>query len=277
MVRNIMTTSQPVEAYPGAQSITRAIAILKRFDDRHQEWGLSELSEHVGLNKTTTHRVLAALESEGLITRNPVSGGYRLGLELVALGGAALRATELHTVARPEMERLAHESGIAVSLEVLNRNQMLVLDEVTSREPAGAPRDMGMRLPLHATSTGKLLLAYRPAAEVDAYLATPLLSLTPQTVTEPAHLREALQQIRRQGYAIAREELEVGFIAMAAPIYDYTNNVIAALSLGGPRIGITEERLPELIAQLQIAARTISRQLGYRPGVGVLPGALHGK
>lgn len=262
-----MTTSHLVEAYPGAQSITRAIAVLKSFDDRHPEWGLSELSEHVGLNKTTTHRLLAALESEGFITRNPISGGYRLGLELVALGGAALRANDLHTVARPEMERLTQESGIAVSLEVLNRGQMLVLDEVTSREPAGAPRDMGIRLPLHATSTGKLLLAYRPEAEREQYLQTPLLALTLHTITEPAQLREALSQICQQGYAVTREELEVGFMAMAAPIYDHTNNVVAALSMGGPRIGITEERLPDLIAQLQIAARVISRQLGYRPGV----------
>lgn len=148
---------------------------------------------------------------------------------------------------------------------------MLVLDEVSSRTPAGAPRDMGMRLPLHATSTGKLLLAYRPEAEVEKYLQTPLPALPAQTMTEPAQLREALSQIRQQGYAVASEELEVGFIAMAAPIYDYTNHVVAALSLGGPRIWITEERLPNLIAQLQIAARTIARQLGYRPGLGAAP------
>jgi DNA-binding IclR family transcriptional regulator len=273
----MMTDFQPLEPYPGAQSITRAIAILKAFDDRHPEWGLSELSEYVGLNKTTTHRLLAALESEGLIARNPVSGGYRLGLELVALGGAALRATDLYATARPEMERLAQTAGAAVALEVLNRGRVLVLDEVTNRGPAGAPRDMGVRLPLHATSTGKLLLAYRSEAEREKYLQTPLLALTAQTVTEPAQLRAALSQIRQQGYAVTREELEVGFMAMAAPIYDYTNDVIAALSLGGPRIGITEERLPELIAQLQIAARAISRQLGYRPGFGVSPVAPHGK
>lgn len=263
-----MTTLQTGEAYPGAQAISRAIALLKAFDDGHPEWSLSELSEQAGLNKTTTHRLLAALESDGLIARNPISGGYRLGLELVALGGAALRATELHAIARPEMERLAQEAGAAVSLEVLNRGQVLVLDEVANRGPAGAPRDMGMRLPLHATSTGKLLLAHRPAVEIDSYLQTPLPALTPQTVTEPAQLQVALAQIRRQGYAITHGELEVGFSAIAAPIHDYTNNMIAAISIGGPQIWLTEERLPTLIALLQVAARTISRQLGYRPGMG---------
>jgi len=263
-----MADLQPLDPYPGAQSITRAIALLKAFDDRHVEWGLSELSEEVGLNKTTTHRLLAALESEGLIARNPISGGYRLGLELVALGGAALRATDLHATARWEMERVAQEAGAAVSLEVLNRGQVLVLDEVTSRGPAGAPRDMGVRLPLHATSTGKLLLAHRPEAEIGTYLQTPLPALTPQTITDPVQLQETLAQIRQQGYALTREELEVGFSAIAAPIHDYTNNIVAAISIGGPCIWLTEERLPSLIALLQVAARTISRQLGYRPGSG---------
>lgn len=265
-----MSETQPIEAYPGAQSISRAIAILKAFDDRHPEWSLSELSEQVGLNKTTTYRLLAALESEGCIVRNPISGGYRLGVALVALGGVALRSTDLYTVARPEMERLAQETGTAVSLEVLNRGQALVLDEVTSRGPAGAPRDMGMRLPLHATSTGKVLLAHQPPAESEQLLRRPLFALTEKTITAPEQLAQELQQIRAQGYAITREELEVGFVATAAPIYDHTNTVIAALSLGGPRITLTEDRLPELIALLQVAARTISRRLGYRPGAGSL-------
>lgn len=258
--------TQTVDAYPGAQSITRAIVLLKAFDDRRPEWGLSELSEHVGLNKATTHRLLAALENEGLIARNPVSGGYRLGLELVALGGCALRSTELHPVARPEMERLAQESGVAVGLEVLNRGQMLVLDEVASRGPAGAPRDMGMRLPLHATSTGKLLLAYAAEAVIEQVLRTPLAPLTAKTITDPAVLAAELDQIRTQGYAVAREELEVGFVAVAAPIYDHSGAVIAAVSIGGPRLTLTEDRLPDLVAALQVTARRISRQLGYRPG-----------
>lgn len=254
------------DVYPGAQSIARAIAILKAFDDRHPEWGLSELSEYVGLNKTTTHRLLAALESEGLITRDPFSGGYRLGLELVALGGCALRSNDLHMIARPEMERLAQESGAAVALEVLNRGQVLVLDEVASRGPAGAPRDMGVRLPLHATSTGKLLLAYSIPSAITEFLQTPLAPLTAKTITEPAQLAQELAQIRTQGYAVAREELEVGFVAVAAPIYDHTGSVIAAVSIGGPRLALTEERLPTLVAALQVTARRISRQLGYRPG-----------
>jgi DNA-binding IclR family transcriptional regulator len=258
--------NQLADSYPGAQAIARAVAVLKAFDDRHPEWGLSDLSEHVGLNKTTTHRILAALESEGLIARNPISGGYRLGLELVALGGAALRATELHSIARPEMERLAHESEAAVSLEVLNRGQTLVLDEVTNRGPAGAPRDMGGRLPLHATSTGKLLLAYRSQDEVRRLLQRPLTPLTARTITDPTQLAQALTQIRAQGYAVAREELEIGFVAVAAPLHDHSGAVVAAISIGGPLLTMTEERLPALVASLQITARAISRQLGYRPG-----------
>jgi len=149
---------------------------------------------------------------------------------------------------------------------VLNRGQVLVLDEVANRGPAGAPRDMGVRLPLHATSTGKLLLAYRAPDEVRQVLQMPLTPLTAKTLTDPTQLGQKLVQIRDQGYAVAREELEVGFVAVAAPIYDHTGSVIAAVSIGGPRLTLTEEQLPGLIAALQVTARAISRQLGYRPG-----------
>lgn len=254
------------ESYPGAQAVSRAIAVLRAFDDRHPSWGLGELSEYLGLNKTTTHRLLAALESEGLIERATPGGAYRLGPELIALGGSALRSHELRTLARPEMERLALEVGEAVALEILHDGQTLLLDEVSNRAIAGVPADVGSRLPLHATSTGKLLLAYQPPASQEELLNRELAALTPQTMTAAPTLRAALAQIRQQGYAQSSEEFEVGFVAIAAPIYNHTGTVVAALGIGGPVLRLTESLMPGLIAAVQVAARQISRTLGYRPG-----------
>lgn len=254
------------ESYPGAQAVSRAIAVLRAFDDRHPSWGLGELSEYLGLNKTTTHRLLAALESEGLIERATPGGVYRLGPELIALGGSALRSHELRTLARPEMERLAQEVGEAVALEILHDGQTLLLDEVSNRAIAGVPADVGSRLPLHATSTGKLLLAHQPPERLAAHLDQALPQLTAQTITDPLELSAALAQIRQQGYAQSKEEFEVGFVAVAAPIYNHTGAVVAALGIGGPALRMTEEQLPKLIAALQVAARQLSRTLGYRPG-----------
>ena len=164
--------SHTTEAYPGTQAVARAIALLKAFSDTQPEWGLRELAQATGLNKTTAFRLLAALEAERLVMRNPLSGGYRLGVDLIALGGCAMRSNPLRAVSRPVLEDLAQECDESASLEVLIDQLVLIVDEVSSRHPMGMSQDVGSRLPPHATATGKLLLAHRPAADLDSYLSS---------------------------------------------------------------------------------------------------------
>lgn len=260
-----MPAARIVETYPGAQSVSRAVALLKSFDDVHPEWSLGELSERLALNKTTTHRLLAALEGEGLIMRS-ATGNYQLGAEMIALGGCAMRVNDLRVVSRPMMEVLTQEIGETVSLEVFSKGQVMILDEVSSREPMAVTQNVGSRLPLHATSTGKLLLAYASDGVVDDVLGQPLPALTPATMIEPGELRRELDEIRAHGYATTQDELDIGFMAIAAPIYDQTRTVVASLSVGGPILRMDTAGFSEMVAALQVAARRISRQLGYRPG-----------
>ena len=264
-IMSLDSEPQTIETYPGAQAVSRAIALLKAFDDAHAEWSLAEISDYVNLNRATTHRLLAALESEGLIQRN-TTGHYRLGHELIGLGGCAMRASELREAARPELETLARETGETAVLEVLAKRHTLIIDEVSDRDPLGISQDIGARLPIHATSTGKLLLAHRPPAEIDEHLQGALAAVTPRTITDPAALRAQLDEIVARGYAVADGELDVGFIAVAAPVYDAGRAVVAAVSVGGPALRIPPERRPEIVASLQVTARRISRRLGYRPG-----------
>jgi IclR family transcriptional regulator, acetate operon repressor len=254
------------DVYPGAQAVTRALALLKTFGGSRPEYTLGELAQATGLNKTTAHRILAALEQEEFVTRNPRTGAYRLGAELIALGSIAVRTHDLRTVARPTLEELAAATGETTTLEVLSQRQALVLDEVSSRFLVGTTQDVGSRLPLHATSTGKLLLAHAPTAEIEAVLAGPLAQLAPCTVTDPQALAAQLDAIRRAGYAVAQEELEPGFVAIAAPIHDAARTVIAAISVGGPSLRLHGERIAAVTAAVQEGARAISRQIGYRPG-----------
>jgi DNA-binding IclR family transcriptional regulator len=260
------TESQATESYPGTQAVARAIGLLKVFSDAQPEWGLSELAQVTRLNKTTAFRLLAALEAEGLVMRNPLSGGYRLGVELVALGGCAMRSNPLRAMSRPVLESLAQECDEAATLEVLAGSHVLIVDEVSSRHPMGMSQDVGSRLPAHATATGKVLLAHMDADALAAALRLPLAQLTEATVTDPVRLRAQLEQIRRQGYAITSGELEPGFVAVAAPVYERDRQVAAAISIGGASLRLTPERLPEVAALVQMAARQISRQLGYWPG-----------
>src|SRR5262245_60854551 len=122
-----MTTQ---EAVPGTQTVMRAVALLKAFTDAQPQMGLTELSRAVGLNKTTTYRLLAALEHEGLVAQDARGGAYHLGPEAIALGARALRATDLRAAARPELEALARETGETADLEILDGAEVLVADEV---------------------------------------------------------------------------------------------------------------------------------------------------
>lgn len=272
MVNAQEVESQTTESVPGTQAVARAIGLLKVFTDAQPEWGLSDLAQVTRLNKTTAFRLLAALEAEGLVMRNPLSGGYRLGVELVALGGCAMRSNPLRAMSRPVLESLAQECDEAATLEVLANTHMLagshvlIVDEVSSRHPMGMSQDVGSRLPAHATATGKVLLAHLPADDLAALLRQPPVQLTEATITDVAYLRTQLEQIRRQGYAITSGELEPGFVAVAAPVYDRERQVVAAISIGGARLRLTPDRLPAVTALVQMAARQISRQLGYWPG-----------
>lgn len=245
--------------------MSRAIALLKAFDDVHPEWSLSELCDQLGLNKSTTHRILAALESESLVRRTD-GGSYRLGPELIGLGGCALRANEVRRAARTELEALARSTNETVTLEILSGRHVLILDEVSHRDLLGMTQDIGARLPLHATSSGKLLLAYLPQAERNNLIAPPLAALTPHTITDVDELHRQLEQIVAQGYATASGELDLGFVAAAAPVYNAEHKVTATVSVGGPALRLTPANMPEVTAALLVTARRISRNLGHRPG-----------
>lgn len=257
---------QATESYPGTQAVARAIGLLKVFSDAQPEWSLADLAQVTKLNKTTAFRLLAALEAEGLVMRNPLSGGYRLGVELIAMGGTAMRSNPLRAASRPILVTLAEQCGEAATLELLVESYVLVVDEVASNHPMGMTQDVGNRLPVHATATGKVLIATLPLEQLDAILDGPLARLTDQTVTDAQRLRAQLAQVRQDGFAVANGELEPGFIAVAAPVQDRERQVVAAISVGGPSLRLTPDRLPEIAAMVQMSARQISRQLGYWPG-----------
>ena len=253
------------EPYPGTQAILRAIALLKAFTDDRPELGLSDLARIAGLNKTTAYRLLTALESEGLVVRAEAADTYRLGPEVIVLGGRALRANSLRSVSRAELESLARQTGEAATLEVLADGEILILDEAAGSHLIGAAPAIGTRWPAHATSTGKLLLAYTPPAELEQILPLPLAQLTGRTVATMEALRREVTRMGRQGYATAVDELEVGYVGVSAPVFNHEGQAIAAVSVGGPVTRLTPERIPDIVALLREAAGRISERLGFRP------------
>jgi DNA-binding IclR family transcriptional regulator len=258
-----MTSS--TKPYPGTQSVLRAVSLLKVFDDEQREWNLTELAQETGLNKTTTFRLLSALESEGMIARTATGDNYVLGPEIVVLGGRALRANSLRSVSHPKLELLAASTGETASLEVLSGQEMLIIDEIVGEHLISGVRSIGTRWPVHGASTGLALLAAWPKAEREVYLRNPLPSFTPNTITDARELRLLLDKIARQGYAVADEMLEMGLIAIGAPLYNHDGRAVAAISIFGPKTRLAKDTLSAKGELVREMAAQISVLLGYQP------------
>lgn len=251
------------DAYPGTQSVQRAMSLLNAFTDTSPEWGLNDLAQAVGLNKTTAYRLLSALEIEGMVARDEHSGEYRLGPGAIILGGRALRTNNLNIASHTELEKLAEATGETVTLEILVDCDVLIIDQVQGSHVLGAAQELFARWPVHATSTGKVLLAYLPEALCEELITTPLEKYTENTIIDMPELLEELAQVRTQAYATVHEELELGFVAGAAPIFNHNGEVVAAISVGGPSARLQNERLREIVTLVVQAAARISGQIGY--------------
>lgn len=230
--------------------------LLKLFTTERPEMALGEISAAAGLNKTTTHRLLRALQSEALIQKNPATGDYSLGAGLMALGVQALASSDLRRRVRPVLKRLARETGETATLEVPFEDSMLILDEVAGPHVVGAAGNVGTRWPLHATSTGKVFLAF-DAERLEA-LREPLPALTPKTLVEKSRFAPQLIQIRKRGFAESVDELEDGYTAVAAVLRGALGDPQGALSIGGPTRRLGSARRAELGATLRRAAARIS-------------------
>jgi len=247
------------------QSVDRAVSILEMLAGRG-EMGITDLATRLGVHKSTAFRLASALERRGLIEQTRERGGYRLGFGLLRLAGAMSGQIELNQQGRPVCRRLADEVGETVNIAVLDESSAVNIDQVLGRSSITTHNWVGQRTPLHATSSGKVLLAHLPADRVAALIDEGLEASTPRTVTDPGVLREQLAQAIVDGYAYTVEELEAGLNAVAAPIRGPGGLVIAAVSVSGPSFRLPEDRIPAVAARVTAAATEISYLMGHLPG-----------
>jgi DNA-binding IclR family transcriptional regulator len=248
---------------PGpVQSVDRAVAILEILA-RDGEAGVTEVARELGVHKSTASRLLAALDRRELVAQDTARGKFRLGVGILRLAGAAGRALDLTRESRPVCRALAREVGETVNLAILSGRDALYLDQVAGPAALSPHNWAGQRIPLHATSDGKVLLAYRPAAEILEHLVPPLESFTGRTVTALPEFGRLLAQVRDRGYATAVDELEDGLTAVAAPVRNAEGAVIASISASGPSFRIPADRIPRMAESVRRAADEISRRLGW--------------
>jgi DNA-binding IclR family transcriptional regulator len=242
----------------GTQAVIRALRLLKTFSRERPEQDLAELSSDHGLTKTTAHRLLTALESEGLVARNPVTKTYRLGPAIIALGTQALISNDLRTVVEPELRKLAARSGETATLEVPVEGSMLILAEVLGKHLVTVTAEIGTRWPIHATSTGKAYLAALPEERWREVLQPPLKRVTPATIVDVKELDRVLKQVRARGYATATDEIEAGASAVSAVLRNSLGTPIGAIGLGGLTIRLTPRRVKSLGNELAIVAARLA-------------------
>lgn len=251
------TTSQAV------QSVHRAATILEMLARRGTA-GVTEVAAELDVHKSTASRLLATLEQRDLVEQTEARGGYRLGAGLVRLAGATSARLDLVQQARPISRLLALGTGETVNLAVMGQQAAVYADQVVASTERPSYNWVGQHTPLHATSNGKVLLSELADEELPA-AAGELTAYTDRTVIDLTTLRAQLGDVRRQGFATASDELEVGLTAIAAPVRDLHGEICASLSVSGPTFRLGPARLAELEPLVRQAALDISGRMGWHP------------
>lgn len=243
------------------RTLSRALAILKAFTWDEREMTLTEIAEKIGLAKSTTLRLLAALEEEGFIFKNSKTNRYKLGFDLYYLGLIAKESLDIRSVSRPHMENITHQTRETTNLYLLDHRDRVCFEQVESPMAIKRTVRIGERFPIWAGATGRSILAFMDP-QVWTEMTRELVPLTEHTVTDPQMFIQELEKIRRQGYAVSVSEKDYEVGCVAAPIFDATQKVIGCLSISGPKFRFPEET--DLFAKLLTeAAEQISRKLGY--------------
>lgn len=264
----------PADTEIGGGSLVRLVAILDLFAGiRHApgqavdppSLGVADVCRALGLAKGTVSRNLSRLEEVGILQRLP-DRRYVLGNRVYEWGQAAAPGNDIKRWAHPVMEQLAAEFGETVSLFVRQGKDAVCIDQVDGSYSLRLSAVVGRRLPLHAGSSPRVLLAFAPPEVQEALLAQASYpAFASATNTASAALRRAIAETRRLGYALSQNELDEGAVGIAAPIRDSTGTVRAAIGAAGPAARFTGERQAAITAMVREAAAAISRSLGYRP------------
>ena len=247
------------------QSVERAISVLEVLAARG-EAGVTEVATEIAVHKSTAFRLLGALEGRGLVEQTGHRGKYRLGFGLIPLAGAVTDRLDVVQQCRAECTRLADELGETVNVAVLRDHFAVNVDQARGPSTVATHNWIGQLTPLHCTSSGKILLAHLdPARRAELLTRAGTPALTPRTETVAQRLDEQLARVREAGYAMAAEEYEVGLNAVAAPVFDRSGQVVAAVSVSGPSYRLDDQRIRQVVAPLLAATADISRRMGHRP------------
>ncbi len=254
--------TQEVDGEPRmSTTVLKAFTVLDLLASK-DESSLVDVSEKLGTSKSTALRYLTTFEKLGVVTRDDADRFY-LGPKLIELAGAYLSNHSLRSVAMPLISELAEETRETVHLAVPSGNEVVYIGKVDSAHSIQMASRIGGRVPMYCTSLGKSILAHSPD-HLEEIISEDLVPRTPHTVEAPEALREQLERVRNQGFAVDDEENELGVRCVGAPVFDYSGKVIGAISVSGPANRMTQEQCLRWGPLLRDTGLQVSRGMGYQ-------------
>jgi DNA-binding IclR family transcriptional regulator len=249
----------------GMQLLDRALTILELFEPDRPEWTTTEAARSLELPIPTTHRILAALEAAGYVSRDPFTKRFSLGPASLELGRRAESVIDLHRLARSLLERLAELTDETALMTVLTegRDGAICSLRIESSHPLGLSVEPDRVLPLHAGAMQRALLAFLPDEHISHVLETPLVRLCRSTITDPDELRLKIDEVRARGWAISFEETDPDVWGIAVPMIGADGSPVAALGLAAPRGRLHADDVRQQLAALGEEAGQLAERLGY--------------
>ncbi len=249
------------------QSVYHALQLFEVFRTAEkEEFGVTELSNALGLHKNNVFRLLATLSSCGYIEQNTSTENYRLGIGIFNLGQKFIHKLGILKLARPFMKKITQEVNESAYIGILREGNAIYLGISETAHPVRVASRVGKDVPAYATAIGKAQLAYASEEEINKiYPETRLKRYTPNTIVSLAELKRQLKDVSVNDYAIDNEEYEQGVRCVAVPIKDYLGVPVAALSVSAPVSRMPEARIKdEILPVVQKFSREISKRLGYQ-------------
>ncbi len=253
------------------RAVERALNILLCFSINTPELSMTQISEQVGLHKSTVHRLLGTLERMRFVERDPVSAMYRPGIRLLQMAFLTLEHNDLRRVALPYMHRLRDAHRETVDLSAMDGAEVIYVEAVESPQRVKLAATTGQRLPAFCTASGKSIMAFFPDEKIQQLLEQGMPKYTPCTPQNPEFFMREMTKIREQGFAISVEEFEEGINAVSAPIFDSGRSPIASLAIAGPAYRLSRERMIQISPDLVAACQSISRELQMSNSAALAP------
>ena len=247
-------------------SVDKTFAVLEHFTVDKPNWSITELTKVLDSNKSTIYRFLSDMKNLGVIHQNADTGKYSFGLKLFELGNRVQIQSTFIDKTHPVLVEVAKSITETVHIAIIKNRQIFYIDKVESPLGLKISTDIGSSNPLHATSLGKVLLAFSYANYdnliKENIISNNLKALTEHTITNPQKLIEELKKIRKQKYAIDYEEFELGLICVGVPIFNQKNEIVASLSAAGPSSRFKKEKIADYVNILQSGADVIKKKIG---------------